>query len=103
MPWWCINAELMEIPDWNLSLYAVINCDTQEEVWYWDVSGIGLGDCATATVDPGCFFVPGGDPPFRSKKLTDEQNAKIDKVSDIIAYQRLNEKDDQDKPKPKDE
>lgn len=101
MPWVCYKD--MVIQGQTYCLYNVQICGGRM-MQSWGSPGIPPGDCALPGY-PSCFRYP-DDPNSRAllekqtilrhPDLTDEQNKEIDRISDLIAYQRMNEPDSDD-------
>ena len=102
MPWVCFKDEV--VIGATYSLYNVQVCGGRT-MQAWGYPEIPPGNCASPGY-PSCFFYP-DDPNsrellekqtiLRHPDLTDEQNKEIDRISDLIAYQRMNEPDSDDK------
>ena len=98
MPWVCFTSVVYS--DGSTALYNAQICGGQEMLM-WAPAGIPPGNCA-APIHPSCVHYPDSarttdflakQTVLRHPDLTEEQNKKIDHISDLIAYQRMNEPD----------
>ena len=92
--WVCFTSVVFEGE--FTSLYNAEICGVRTMLM-WAPAGIPPGNCA-APVPPSCIWygsktVLEGQAILRHPDLTEEQNKEIDRISDTIAYQRMNEPD----------
>ena len=98
MPWVCFKSVAFEGE--SIALYNTEICGVREMLM-WAQVGIPPGDCA-APVHPSCIWYPDNSKSteqaiLRHPDLTAEQNKEIDRITDLIAYQRMNEPDSGEK------
>lgn len=102
MPWVCYEDVVVQGATY--SLYNVQICGGRK-MQSWGPATMPPGGTCQAPGYPRCNFYP--DSPssreflekqtiLRHPDLTDEQNKEIDRISDLIAYQRMNEPDSDD-------